>query len=335
LGRRQPHPDLVRLTPDDRRYLTSAHDPDSPLPAGAELALSASNPRLQGLRQSYATFGPPASVGSTWNRDALDTNLDLRWFRGDSLITWHYRDLPRVSRLKFFVFLEYMARKTGIEAIEQLGEDGAFGCWTYSYPGYPTVSRDLLDSANEIHFLEAQLELSARTSFSVLDIGAGYGRLAYRMTKRYPNLADYCCVDAVAESTFLAEYYLRHRKCEPTARVVPLDDLETALESGSFDLAVNVHSFSEMPLDSIAWWVRRVEQLRVPRLLIVPNEADKLLSHELDGSRRDFSNLLADAGYTLITREPVFTDPAVAELVGVDDQFHLYAQEFEEGDDSA
>ena len=53
----------------------------------------------------------------------------------------------------------------------------------------------------------------------MLDIGAGYGRLAHRMSAAFPQLEDYCCVDAVPESTFLSEYYLRHRGCTPPARV--------------------------------------------------------------------------------------------------------------------
>ncbi len=165
----------------------------------------------------------------------------------------------RVSRLKFFLFLDYVVDQVGREQavadLERLGEDGAFGCWTYDFTGYPTVSRDLLDSMLEIRFLESQLGLAEQESFSVLDVGAGYGRLAHRMTQMYPNLTDYCCVDAVAESTFLSEYYLRHRGCMPTARVVPLGEIDSALAPGSFDLAVNVHSFSECPLESIAAWV--------------------------------------------------------------------------------
>ena len=39
-GRLEPHPDLVRLTEEDRRYLTSLYDDSTPLPADAESALS-------------------------------------------------------------------------------------------------------------------------------------------------------------------------------------------------------------------------------------------------------------------------------------------------------
>ncbi len=74
---------------------------------------------------------------------------------------------------------------------------------------------------NELCFLERELGLRERERFSVLDIGAGYGRLAHRMAAAHAErLADYCCVDAVPESTFVSEYYLRHRGVAPPARVV-------------------------------------------------------------------------------------------------------------------
>jgi hypothetical protein len=157
----------------------------------------------------------------------------------------------------------------------------------------------------------------------VLDIGAGYGRLAHRMTTAHPNVADYCCVDAVPESTFLSEWYLRFRGCTPPARVVPLHEVET-LQPG-FDLAVNIHSFSECTHDAIAWWLDLLRRLAVPRVLIIPNEPTELLSLEADNSRRDFAPLLSEAGYELVKAEPVLDDPAVRELVGLEDHFHLYA----------
>ncbi|MDQ6747024.1 MAG: putative sugar O-methyltransferase, partial [Candidatus Dormibacteraeota bacterium] len=208
--------------------------------------------------------------------------------------------------------------------LQQLGEDGAFGCWTYQYPGHVPISRDLLESVNEICFLERQLGLSSMEKLSVLDIGAGYGRLAHRMSQAFPGLSDYCCVDAIAESTFLSRYYLSYRECVPPARVVRFDDLERELKPGDFDLAVNIHSFSECPLSAIAGWVEELRRLRVPRLLVIPNEPTEFLSMESDWSRRDFLPLLEAAGYRLTHSEPVIQDPAVRELLGLEDHFHLF-----------
>jgi len=323
----QPHPDLVRLTPEDHRYLTSRYDDSVPLPPGAEQDLSAESPRLQELRAAYASLDLPVRVPSRWNPKAVEGFLDLRYFRGETLITWHYRELPRITALKFYVFMRYVQERDGRDLLPTLGEDGAFGCWSFEYPGHGRVSRDLLESVNEINFLERELALSERERFSVLDIGAGYGRLAHRMSAAYPGqLRDYCCVDAIAESTFLSEYYLNYRDVTPPTRVVSLDSMSEALVRGSFDLAVNIHSFPECTFEAVEWWIGMLERLEVPRLLIVPNEPTELLSTEVDGSRRDFMPLLERAGYRLDTREPVIDDPAVRELLQLNDHFHLFSR---------
>lgn len=316
----------LRLTPEDRRYLTEHYDASVALPPGAADELTDANPRLRQLRAAYAALEVPAVEGSRWNRESIDAFLNLRYFRGETLITWHYRELPRITQLKYFVLMRYVLERDELGLLERLSEDGAFGCWTYSYPGHGRVSRDLLESVNEISFLERRLQLSKRERFSVLDVGAGYGRLAHRMAAAYPNLDDYCCLDAIPESTFLCEYYLRFRGCSPPARVVSLDALDSLGPAG-FDLAVNIHSFSECTIAAIEWWVQRLRALGVPRLLVVPNEPTDLLSLEPDGTRVDFEPVLERAGYRLAVREPVVEDPAVRELVPLEDHFHLFELE--------
>ena len=312
---------FVRITDDEKRQMASFHDDSVPLPPEAA-ELGPDHPRLAELRARYAALDLPVLEASRWNEAAVDGFLDHRYFRGDTLITWHYRELPRISRLKYFVWLEAVAARDPDGYLDRLGEDGLFGCWTYAYPGRPTVSRDLLESVGELAFLDRALE---QPPARVLDIGAGYGRLAYRMTTAHREITDYCCVDAIADSTFLSEFYLRFRGCD-RARVVALDEVGEQLEGARFDLAVNIHSFSECTHAAISWWVDLLTRLEVPRLLIVPNEATELLSLEADGSRRDFAPLLERAGYRLERREPVIADPAARELLALDDHFHLFTR---------
>ena len=312
---------------DDGGYLTTLHEPTVPLPPGAERELAPDNPWLAELRAAYAALDLPVVRASRWSREAVESFLDLRWFRGETLITWHYREARRITELKFFVLLRHVRDRDALGLLGTLEEDGAFGCWTNVYPGHGRVSRDLLESVNEINYLERRLGLSRRDRLTVLDIGAGYGRLAHRMAQALPNLGDYCCVDAIPESTFVSDYYLRHRGCVPPARVVRLDAVDAELAPGHFDLAVNIHSFSECTLEAIAWWTDLLARLRIPRLLVIPNEPDELRSLEPDGTRLDFLPLLERAGYALEHREPVLDDPAVRELVGVPDCFHLFARE--------
>jgi putative sugar O-methyltransferase len=299
-------------------------DTRTPLPPDADERLRSDHPRLLELREAYEAVDLPVRVPSRWSDDRVGSFLDLRYFRGETLITWHYRELPRIDQLKYYVMLRYVRDRDEHGLLERLDEDGQFGCWTYDYAGEPRVSRDLLESVNELQFLDRELGLSARERFSVLDIGAGYGRLAHRMASAFGNLADYCCVDAIAESTFLSEYYLQFRGVAPPARVVPLHELDAGLTPGAFDLAVNIHSFSECTLQAIEWWVELLARLQVHEVVIVPNEPTELLSMEPDGTRLDFAPALARAGYELTTREPVYADPAVRELVALDDHFHRF-----------
>ena len=324
----RPERELVTLTDEDRRYLTTLHDDSVPLPPGSAEELTADSPRLRELREEYDALDLPVLSPSRWNRKAVEGFLDLRFFRGETLIVWHYRELPRISALKYFVLARYVGDRDPRGYLQELGEDGAFGCWTFTYPGLGRVSRDLLESVNEIAFLDRELGLPERDRFSVLDIGAGYGRLAHRMITAHGNrVDDYCCVDAVPESTFVSEHYLRVRGVAPPARVVSLGNVERDLKPGSFDLAVNVHSFPEMPIAAIEWWLDLLVRLEVPSLMIIPNEPTDLLSLEADGERRDFMPLLEARGFRLTTREPVVQDPAVQELVEIHDHFHLFARE--------
>jgi hypothetical protein len=130
----------------------------------------------------------------------------------------------------------------------------------------------------------------------------------------------------VPESTFVAEYYLGWRGCVPPARVIPLHELE-GLRGWRFDLAVNVHSFSECTGAAVAWWVGWLAELGVPNLFVVPNEPEGLLSREIDGTRRDLMPVLDRAGYRLTAREPVISDAAVREMVRINDHFHLFSLE--------
>lgn len=331
LGRRRPggqrapgSAELTAVSEEDRRWLSTLHDDTVALPAHTAQALRDDHPRLVELRRRYADLDLPVLAASRWTPSAVRGFLDLPWFRGETLITWHYRELPRISALKYFLYAEYVTRRDKLGLLRTLDEDGLFGCWTYDYPGHPLYSRDLLDSVNELAFLGRHLDLGPHRQTAVLDIGAGYGRLAHRMTSADLGVSDYCCVDAVAESTFLSEFYLAFRGCSPPARVVTLDAIEATLKAGAFDLAVNVHSWSECTYPAVAWWIDLLARLGVPRLLLVPNEATELLTLEGDGSRRDFAPLLAAAGYRLSHREPVIDDPAVRELMRLDDHFHLF-----------
>lgn len=317
---------VQRLDDDERRFLTALVDDSVPLPPWTEDDLRPDHPRLADLRRLYAEADPAVRTHSRWEGDAIGSWLDLARFRGDNPYVWQYREGRRVTELKFLVFAQAVRALDGPGLLDRLTEDGAFGCWTYSFDGLPRVSRDLLDSVNELLFLDRHLGFLSGTCPRVLDIGAGYGRLAHRGVEAAKGITDWCCTDAVAESTFVCEHHLRHRGLTPPARVVPLTDVG-GLEPGGFDLAVNVHSWSECTHDAVAWWVAHLERLEVPWLFVVPNEPEGFLSLEADRTRRDLLPLLAAAGYRPVVDEPAFADAAVRAALGVQDRHLLFERE--------
>ncbi len=314
----------LSLTEEERRYLATGYDDRVQLPAGAASYLVGDNPRLVALRREYASLDYPAMQHHLWHSGRVEGNVNLQYFRGDNLYLWHYAEHPRAMALKLFLYMRHLEDRGGKQLLELLSEDGSFGCWTTEVAGYGQVSRDLLDSVNEILFLERHLALLEREKLRVLDIGAGYGRLGYRMAVALPGLADYCCTDAVAESTFLADYYLRLRGCSPLARALPLGEVPS-LKPGAFDLAVNVHSFSECTIEAIRWWVDVIRRLRIPWLFVVPNEADGILSREPDGRYHSVIPVLESAGYVPTVKERAISDRATREILMLNDNFYLFS----------
>jgi putative sugar O-methyltransferase len=296
------------------------------LPPEAVDVLREDNPRLLQLRDSYSRLDWPVCSHSRWRPRNVSGFLSLQYFRGDSVYFWHYRDSDELAQLKYFTYLRYLVERDTAGLLERLEEDGAFGCWTYEFPGSKTCSRDLLDSVNELLFLERHLSILEASNLRILDIGAGYGRLAHRGAEAMKSLELYCCVDAVPESTFLCEYYSAFRSVSPPVRVVPLPET-VELHQGQFDLAINVHSFSECPLAAIEWWMSLLAKLRVPRLFLVPNERNGFLSLEEDGTRKNYLPTIEASGYRCVVEEWAFDDPAVREAIGIGDRFCLFELE--------
>lgn len=315
---------IRRLSAEDKHYFGSSYNTATPLPdSAAELRLD--SPVLQELRQHYAQLDYPVCKHTLWDQKKLSKELTLPWFRGDNAYVWQFRQVKSELRMKQYIMLSYVESCDKLKLLSILDEDGAFGCWTFEYGRRAAVSRDLLESVNEINFLDRQIEISQTPELSVLDIGAGYGRLAYRMCKSLPTLASYTCVDAVAESSFLCDYYIKYRGIEDKAHSIPLHTLESDLPGRQFHLAVNIHSFSECTLASVRWWLSWLRDLRVPYLLIVPNDPKYLLTCEADGSRKDYSADMEEFGYQLVHKEPVFDNDEIRELIGVNDQFYLFS----------
>jgi SAM-dependent methyltransferase len=298
------------------RWLESEAPSSSPVPGpeSVDRELRQDNPRLVELAERYRSH--PAARHSQWSDEFVAEQVDLRFFRGDNAYVWQRRLNAQPVHYALTTFYHERHAPTGL--LDKLTEDRLFGAHAYDVDGR-LVSRDLLDSVAELTFLEETLGLSGLSEPTILDIGAGYGRLAHRATAVLP--VTYLCTDAVPASTFLCELYLRFRQA-PGAEVIPLDEVDGALEGRRIDVAVNVHSFSECPASAIGWWLDLLVRHDVEHLMIVPN-GDQLLSTERSGGRLAFGPLVEARGFKTVVDRPKYAHSAAVQEHGIYPGRHL------------
>lgn len=282
---------------------------NSALPDDAARYLSPDNPRLIALQERYKAFDPVVTTPYLWTDNYVSAK-EVAYFRGDNAWVWQVRGGRNTNVLSYAVTYYYLASIDRLGLFDRLVEDESFGNFIFTIAGRK-ISRDLLDSIAEIYFLERHLGIS-RAGLRVLDVGAGYGRLAHRMTTALPNVEYYVCTDAVAVSTFVSDYYLRFRGVDKAA-VVPLDEIERTLGDRPVDLAINIHSFSECRTQAIEWWARLLAKHRVKHLLVVPNRAGGSGERLFTSDGHDFLPILERCGYRTVVKEPKFLDPVVQE----------------------
>jgi putative sugar O-methyltransferase len=261
--------------------------PSGTIPADAFSYLTNNNERLRDLRLRYQ--GHPACNHSQWSPASVMRGIDMRYFRADNMYLYQSR---RYSPLSFYATSAFTKQVDRRGLIDLLVEDDYFGAEVFDFHG-KAVSRDLLDSVLESNILSRFLPLDARP-ITILDIGSGYGRLAHRMTMAFAKL-QYYCVDAIPESTFISEYYLKFRRAD-RCTCVPLDEI-TKTPLRGIDLAVNIHSFPECQSSAIAWWLDQLKLMAVPWLFVGVAKSLGLTSRERDGRRQDFLGRIEQAGY--------------------------------------
>jgi len=318
--------EIGRLRDAWRRRALRAADPlpEPPLPGNAAEYLRDDNPRLNELRRRYAAVSHDGAARSLWSPDHVSSGVELRRFRSDSAFVWQSRS-DDYREVNYVLTASYLRSIDRLGLLERLEDDGLFGAVVFDLDG-KRVSRESLDVVSELTFLEETLGIS-HWEGTVLDVGAGYGRLAYGIARALPRLRS-LCADAVPEATFLSEYYLRFRGVDDAATAVPLDEIEVALSKSPVRLATNVHSFSEAPLRAIRWWVALLARNRVRYLMIAPNpdgsDGRRLVSRENDGTALEWESVLVEHGYSLAVRRPKYSPPSIQRHALAPTHYHLF-----------
>ncbi len=170
------------------------------------------------------------------------------------------------------------------------------------------VTRMWLESMVEIDFILRHLPEQSKFT-RVLDIGAGYGRLAVPMTNVFSQVA---CVDAVPISTEVCRRY-----CSQFApfkvNVFSIGEFERDYRDLNFDLATNIHSFNECKLSQIENWLKALEVMQVPYLFTVSHGQ---MDHNPEPSYRSYGDdhpsfrPLLEARYDLIAEESLGLSPS-------------------------
>ena len=312
---------IDKLDDDTKRYVTLSHNDEVPLPPGAEQTLQRDNPELLEMERAYDELDIPATTHSQWRKSFLNKNLSMAWFRGDNAYVWQFRLLRTAANARMYLSMLDVESRDRLGLLKKLEEDGLFGAFAFKFGDRPAVSRDLLDSVNEISYLDARMGLSEIENLRVLDIGAGYGRLAHRMSEALPNLEQYDCIDGVAVSTFLCDYYTRFRGLEKV-NVIRLDEHEKLADS--YDLCVNIHSWAECSYEAVVWWLDQVAERRIPWLMVIPNNPPELLSTEVDGSQKPYLQEVLARGYERVDTRHMHESDELRELIDLHGKFHLF-----------
>lgn len=262
--------------------------------------------RLAELTLRYAAFGgapgDQESVANAYER----ADVDLRRFRGEGAYLPDRRDgnhrwtLVRTAR--------HLGTIDHGGLLARMPEDSAFGARVVPSVVGP-VSRDRLDSFAEIEFVADRVPLD-QPGFRVIDIGAGYGRLALRLVQAFDRI-EVVATDAIPMSTAIAEAYLAARGAGPRARVVPIDEIDAEIAARPPDLAMMVHVTAEMPAAAVAWWLRRIAGAGVAWLFVVPDAGDHGGTRLISADQVDLVPMFAASGYDLADQRSKYVDHAM------------------------
>lgn len=169
------------------------------------------------------------------------------------------------------------------------------------------VTRAWLDSNVEWDFIRRHLpEAADGLGLDVLDVGAGYGRLAVSVAD-FVN--SYTCVDAVPISTKVCREYCDQYVRGGNVSVIDLDEFcRDPVHGPRYDLAVNIHSWNECSYEQIGRWLNALTELWVPWLFTVSHEhwlPDKKTAYHPHGDTvRSYRDLIL-RDYDLVAEESI------------------------------
>jgi putative sugar O-methyltransferase len=252
-------------------------------------------------------------IEDTWVK-AFSSKSDLTSFRSHNHFVWQEDKYFYDSYSNSFFYARTLDK---LDVHNRSTENGSYGARVFNVANM-IVSRDLIDSMLELNFLARNISQQKIQNFVYLDIGAGYGRLGKRILDTLPG-ATYLATDALDESLSICRHYLSDYLNEKRGQIFSLNELDN-LSTKKIDIAMNIHSFSEMTIEFVEFWVQFIANLAIPYLFVVPNNGRLSLN---DGS--DFSQIITSNGYRLIAHESKYPMNESGKLWLYPDEYYLFS----------
>jgi putative sugar O-methyltransferase len=178
-------------------------------------------------------------------RGVIPRHTRVDWSDADGII-WPDEEPNTRWRLRAYAFYcgllwQYAVRHDRLGAMRAL--EPSLGRPMPIYFGGRLISQDIAMASLDLNRMADEMPLMAKTR--VLEIGAGYGRLAYLLRSLVPNV-QYSIVD-ISPALAISQGYLTSIFGEASGMRFLLPHQLDEIPDNYFDLALNVSSFDEMP----------------------------------------------------------------------------------------
>ena len=220
----------------------------------------------------------------------------------------------------YTVAYEYARSHDRLGALAKFADDGAFGGLRFQVDGH-IVSSDVIDLCLQLNFIARHCGFGPSDEITLLDIGAGWGRLVWRFLELFPRGSAYA-LDAVPFCSLCAQRYLEYRGALDRVVIGSRARLD-GVQPGTFQIATNVHSWSEAPLQSIEAWLDMLDVLQVPFLFFVPHGVPAV-SAEKEGPARLIVPAIFAHGWQTLVDEPKYGASLQRQQTGLYPTAHYY-----------
>ncbi len=106
-------------------------------------------------------------------------------------------------------------------------------------------------------------------------------------------------------------YYLKEYHKINQVSVVPINQVNNLMKNQNISLAINIHSFSEMTIDFVKFWIDKINKMKIQYLFIVPNSGEEYKGDLISFDKIDFKPLIESYGYNLIVKRDKYLNPHI------------------------